>query len=112
MRTKLILEGIDLDLFEDIDTSFTYVIDDVRDFGSRNTSFSKTITIPGNAVNNKAFGHIFNLGSANDYDNQLPNIGYNFNASVSARCIVLIDQIQVFKGSLRLLEIIDTDGQL
>ena len=112
MRTRLFLEGINLDLYEDIDTTFTYVIDDVKEFGSRNTSFSKTITIPGNAVNNKAFGHIFNLGSANDYDSTAANIGYNFNASVSARCIVFIDQVQVFKGSLRLLEIVDTAGEL
>jgi hypothetical protein len=112
MRTRLYLEGINLDLYEDIDTTFTYVIDDVKDFGSRNTSFSKTITIPGNAVNNKAFGHIFNLGSANEYDSTAANIGYNFNASVSARCIVFIDQVQVFKGSLRLLEIADTAGEL
>lgn len=112
MRTRLYLEGINLDLYEDIDTTFTYVIDDVQDFGSRNTSFSKTITIPGNAVNNKAFGHIFQLGSANNYNNSQPNIGYNFNASVSARCIIFIDQIQVFKGSLRLTGIVDTAGEL
>lgn len=68
MRTRLYLEGIDLDLYEDIDTTFTYVIDDIQDFGKRNTSFSKTITIPGNAVNNKAFGHIFQLGSSNYYN--------------------------------------------
>lgn len=112
MRTRLYLEGIDLDLYEDIDTTFTYVIDDIQDFGKRNTSFSKTITIPGNAVNNKAFGHIFQLGSSNDYNSLEPNIGYNFNASVSARCLVFIDQIQVFKGSLRLMGITDTAGEL
>jgi hypothetical protein len=112
MRTRLVLEGINLDLYEDIDTTFTYAIDDVNDFGSKNTSYSKTISIPGNAVNNKAFGNVFNLSSSNDYDNGAPNIGYNFNPSKSARCIVLIDQIQVFKGSLRLTEIINTDGTL
>lgn len=112
MRTRLVLEGINLDLYEDIDTTFTYAIDDVNDFGSKNTSYSKTISIPGNAVNNKAFGNVFNLSSSNDYDNGAPNIGYNFNPSKSARCIVLIDQIQVFKGSLRLTEIINTNGTL
>ena len=61
MRTRLVLEGINLDLYEDIDTTFTYAIDDVNDFGSKNTSYSKTISIPGNAVNNKAFGNVFNL---------------------------------------------------
>jgi len=58
MRTRIYLEGINLDLYEDLDTTFTYVIDDVKEFGSRNTSFSKTITIPGNTVNNKAFGQV------------------------------------------------------
>ncbi len=112
MRTRIYLEGINLDLYEDIDTTFTYVIDDVKEFGSRNTSFSKTIAIPGNQVNNIAFGNIFNIGSANDYTSEIPNIGYNFNAAKSSRCIIFIDQIQVFKGSLRLVEIIDTAGTI
>ena len=112
MRTRIYLEGVNLDLYEDLDTTFTYVIDDIKSFGSRNTSFSKTITIPGNEVNNKAFGHVFNLGASNFYTPALDNIGYNFNPSVSARCIVFIDNIQVFKGSLRLTEIIDTAGEL
>ncbi len=63
MRTRIILEGNELDLFEDIDTTFTFAVDDVKDFSKRNTSYSKTIQIPGNAVNNKAFGNVFNLGS-------------------------------------------------
>lgn len=112
MRTKIFIENTELDLFEDIDTSFTFAIDDVKDFGSRNTSFSKTIIIPGNSVNNKAFGHVFNFGSSNLYDPNQPNVGYNFNPSVSARCVVLVDQVQIFKGALRLMEIVDTDGQI
>jgi hypothetical protein len=112
MRTRVVLEGVNLDLYEDIDTTFTYAIDDVNDFGKRNTSYSKTISIPGNAVNNKAFGNVFDLGSSNDYNSIQDNIGYNFNPSKAARCIVLIDQVQVFKGSFRLTEIINTDGVL
>lgn len=112
MRTQIYVENTKLDLFDDIDTSFTYAIDDVKDFGSKNTSFSKTVVIPGNQVNNKVFGHVFNMGSSNLYNSASANIGYNFNPMVSAKCVVLVDNIQVFKGSLRLTEIIDTDGEI
>lgn len=112
MRTQIYIENTRLDLFEDIDTSFTFAIDDVKDFGSRNTSFSKTIVIPGNSVNNKAFGHVFSFGSSNFFNQEEPNVGYNFSPSVSARCVVLVDNIQIFKGALRLMEIVDTDGEI
>ena len=112
MRTQIYVENTKLDLFEDIDTSFTFAIDDVKDFASRNTNYSKTIVIPGNSVNNKLFGHVFSFGSSNEYTDLQPNIGYNFNPSVSAACIVLVDNIQVFKGKLRLLEIVDTNGEI
>lgn len=112
IRTKIILEGTLLDLYDDIDTSFTFAIDDVANFAEINTSFSKTIVIPGNSTNNKALGHVFNFGSSNTYDPTQPNVGYNFNPSVSASCIVLVDNIQVFKGKLRLMEIVDTDGTI
>ena len=101
MRTEIYIENTKLDLFEDIDTSFTFAVDDVKDFASRNTNFSKTIVIPGNSVNNKAFGHVFSFGSSNTYDPDQNNVGYNFNPSVSARCTVFVDNVQVFKGALR-----------
>lgn len=112
MRSQLFIENTELDLYDDIDTSFTYAIDDIKDFGSRNTSFSKTIVVPGNSVNNKAFGHVFDLGSSNEYNSGAENVGYNFNPAVSARCVVLVDNIQIFKGVLRLTEIINTGGEL
>ena len=55
MRTEIYIENNRLDLYKDISAEFTYNIDDVKDFSSRNTNFSKTIVIPGNATNNKLF---------------------------------------------------------
>lgn len=112
MRTEIFLENEPLDIYDDLDTAFTFAIDDVKDFGSKNTNFSKTIVIPGNAVNNKAFGHVFAVGSSNFYDPLLDNYGYNFNPMVSARCTIFVDRIQVFKGSLRVLAIVNTDGTI
>lgn len=112
IRTEIFVEENRLDLSQDISAEFTYNIDDIQDFASRNTSFSKTIVLPGNAVNNKVFGHIFEFGSSNFYDPALPNVGYNFNAAKSAACIIYVDKIQIFKGVLRLLEIVIDNGTI
>lgn len=112
IRTEIYVENTRLDLAQDLSSEFTYNIDDIQDFAARNTSFSKTIILPGNAVNNKVFGHIFEFGSANYYDPAQPNVGYNFNAAKSAACIIYVDKIQIFKGVLRLLEIVIDNGTI
>jgi len=106
ISTEIYIEDYRLDLVQDISTEFTYTIDDITDFGSKNTSYSKTISITGTATNNKIFGFIFDLGNANDTDDNLPNVNYNFNASKQANCKIFIDKIQIFKGTLRILEIV------
>jgi hypothetical protein len=112
ISTEIYIENQRLDLSKDLSTEFTYNIDDIKDFASRNTNFSKTIVLPGNAVNNKLFGHIFEFGSSNFYDETQPNVGYNFNASKAAGCIVFIDKVQIFKGIIRLLEIVIDNGTI
>ena len=105
MITEIYIEDNRLDLSKDLSSEFTYAIDDIQDFSSRNTNFSKTIILPGNAINNKLFGHIFEFTSSNFYNPTADNVGYNFNASKSASCVIYVDKIQVFKGIIRLLEI-------
>jgi hypothetical protein len=106
ISTEIYIEDRKIDLLQDISTEFTYTIDDVSEFGSRNTSFSKTISIPGTATNNLVFGYIFELNNANFTDNTLPNVGYNFNVTKQANCKIFIDKVQIFKGTLRILEIV------
>jgi hypothetical protein len=110
MRTEIYIDGNELDLTKNISAEFTYAIDEIQDFATRNTSFSKTIILPGNDNNNKLFGNIFEFGISNSYNPAEPNVGYNFNATKSVPCIILVDKIQIFKGVLRLLEII-IDGK-
>jgi len=112
ISTEIYIENQRLDLYKDISAEFTYAIDDIKDFSSRNTNFSKTIVIPGNATNNKLFGHIFEFGSSNTYDPNQSNVGYNFNPSVAADCVVFVEKIQIFKGIIRLLEIIVDNGTI
>ena len=110
ISTEIYVEDYKLDLLQDISTEFTYTIDDITDFGSKNTSFSKTISLSGTAINNQIFGFVFDLGNANFFDNNLPNVNYNFNASKAAQCKIFIDKVQIFKGTLRILEIV-IDGK-
>ena len=110
MRTEIYIDNYKLDLTKDISAEFTYAIDEIQDFATRNTSFSKTIVLPGNDTNNKLFGNIFEFGVSNQYNSAEPNVGYNFNATKSVSCIILVDKIQIFKGVLRMLEII-IDGK-
>jgi hypothetical protein len=112
MITEIYIENYRLDLTNEIETDFTYAIDDINDFGSKNTSYSKTITIAGNGNNNQIFGFVFDLGNANFTDNDFPNVNYNFNASKSANCKIFLDKIQIFKGVLRLLEIVNEGGRI
>ncbi len=63
-----------LDLSKDLSSEFTYAIDDIQDFASRNTNFSKTIILPGNAINNKIFGHTFEFTSSNFYNPSADNV--------------------------------------
>lgn len=110
MRTEIFLEGRRLDLSEDISMEFTYQIDDIREFATRETNFSKTIVLPGTSNNNKQFGYVFEFGSENFYESSQSNVGYNFNASKSAACVIYVDRVQIFQGSLRLLEMIVDNG--
>ena len=112
MRTEIYIDNYRLDLTKEISAEFTYAIDEIQDFATRNTSFSKTIVLPGNETNNKLFGNIFDFGNSNLYNPAEPNVGYNFNATKSVPCFILVDKIQIFKGVLRLLEIIIDDRSI
>jgi hypothetical protein len=108
--TEVFIEDQLLDITEGFANLITYAIDDIKDFGFRNTSFSKTIVLPGTANNNKQFGHIFNVTVSNSYNPALDNVGYNFNPSKQANCLIFQNHLQVFKGIIRVLKIIVVDG--
>jgi hypothetical protein len=108
MVTQIFVEGFELDLTTDIACELNYVIDDVKDFGSKNTSYSKTIVIQGTQRNNKIFNHISELGRFIAIENINPNganVNENYTAASGSQCSILVDNIQIFKGKIRLLEI-------
>lgn len=110
MLTEIFIENKRLDVSAEISSLLTFSIDDVKDFGARSGAFSKTIILPGTSNNNFLFGHIFDARVSNPYDDTTDNVGINFNAATQAACIIFQNHIQVFKGTLRLLEIVILDG--
>lgn len=107
---RIFIEGQELDVNEGFTHQITYAIDDIQNIDSKATSFSKTIILPGTSNNNKLLGNIFEFGNSNFTQDGAPNVGYNFNASKSAKVLVEINGLIILKGALRLLEII-IDGQ-
>jgi len=72
---KLFIENNEVDVNVSFSTLITFAIDDIKDFGAKNTNFSKTIIVPGTKRNNVLFGNIFDINSANDYSPAGQNIG-------------------------------------
>lgn len=55
---------MEVDTLGDIDVEFTYSVADVTDIERRNTSYSKTITLPSTSKNQGLFGNILIFRSA------------------------------------------------
>lgn len=110
--TRIFIENNELDISKGLSYEITYSIDDIKRIDSKTTSFSKTIVLPGTANNNKIFGNIFAFNNANDTNELSPNVLYNFDASVSAVARIEVNGLQIIKGVLRLLEIIQVNGNI
>ncbi len=109
---EIFIEGKQLDVSNDLSHLLTFAIDDIKDFASRNTTFSKTIILPGTAKNNRLLGYVFDVRISNPYLSGSDNVATNFNPAVSANCLIFQNRMQVFKGTLRLLEVIIDGGNV
>lgn len=107
---ELFIEGQPVDISENFSTLISYAIDDIREFGTKNSSVSKTIILPGTNQNNKLFGNIFDVSAGNDYDPAQANSGINFNAAVAASAYLFQDNIQVMKGVMQMMDIVKDNG--
>jgi len=103
---RIFLENQELDINEGFTHQMTYAVDDLKNLDSKSTAYSKTIVLPGTTKNNDLLGNIFEIHNANFTVPGSTNIGYNFNATVSAKVRVEVNGIQIVKGILRLMEII------
>ena len=88
-----------LDLYDNIDVLITRAIADIRQPDTRQSEWTKTISIPGTRANNIIFSHLFeveqNISSTTQFE-------YDFNPNLKANCIVFTDTIEQLRGFLRL----------
>ena len=81
MRTRLELgTSGSIDLLDNIPYSLNYAIADIREPDKRNSSYSKTIKIPGSKTNNIIFAHIFEINIQSNF-----NAGYTFSTGLTFR---------------------------
>jgi hypothetical protein len=102
------------DVTNEVGIPLTYQIDDIKDIGSRNTSFSKTITLPGTDNNNKLFGMFFKPSKFLDKNLSLVvpdgNVGTYFNPNIATDIQLFKDGMQIFTGTMKLLQVNKTEG--
>jgi hypothetical protein len=109
---ELFIEGRKADINEQISVQLTFVIDDIRNFSSRETGFSKQIVLPGTAANHSIFGHIHEMGSSNPFSPGQPNIGTAFNVAQVSRAELRLNGLLVLRGVFRLTGIVKTGDML
>lgn len=107
---ELFIEGQKADINEQISVQLTFAIDDINNFASRETAFSKQIVLPGTAANHSIFGHIHEMGSNNIYSPGQPNIGSVFNVAQTSRAELRLNGLLILRGVFRLTGIVkDSD---
>jgi len=112
MSARLFIEGFEADTLGDIDVEFTFSIADITDIERRNTSYSKTLTLPSTANNQQLFGNIFDIAVSNDINTAFPNVGLNFNPARQAKAQIFLDNVKIFDGVLRLSKVNNLEGNI
>ena len=112
MMYELFLEGQLADIRQDLGMQLSYAIDDVNKYGSRETSFSKTIVLPGTANNNKIFGFVGELGSNNLYAPGAANVFSNFNPAQTTKAELRANGLLLLKGVFRLTGVMQDKGHI
>jgi len=104
--TRIFIEGYELDINKGLSNQITYAIDDLKNVDSKSTAFTKTIILPGTANNNNLLGNIFEFNNGNFTNDLLANVGYNYNASKGAKCLLQSDGMTLIKGVFKLNKIV------
>ena len=104
MNTKIYINSELIDITDDVSIPLTYAIADVREPEKRNTTFSKTVVIPGSQLNNKLFGQIWNVNSSVN-SSGTTNFNPMFNPNLKASAIITYKDVVQFTGIVQLLNV-------
>ena len=99
---RLLVNNSPVDLSENFDILINKSIADIKSPESRSSEYTKTVVIPGTALNNKLFGHIFEVEQTIQGTTQFAP---DFNPNKKADVVVLLDEIEQLRGFIRLIQI-------
>tara|TARA_R110002020_G_scaffold42575_4_gene124541 strand:- start:3040 stop:5988 length:2949 start_codon:yes stop_codon:yes gene_type:complete len=95
-----------LDLYEDESIPLTLSIDDFKDVATKTQSYSKAFNLPATKKNNKVFGSLYEVTK------QAGTGTFGFNPYARTPMTLKENGLIVFEGFLRLIDIIDKDGEI
>jgi len=93
------------DLYEDEDIPLSLSIDDFKNVAENVQSYSKDFNLPATKRNNKIFAHIFEVTKTYKQID-------SFNPYIKTRCILKQDGYDIFQGYLKLLDIVNKEGEI
>ena len=94
------------DLYEDEDIPLSLSIDDFKNVAEKTQSYSKDFNLPATKRNNKIFTQIFEI------TNSVESNGDSFNPYIQTQCVLKQDGNIIFKGFLKLLDIVNKEGEI
>ena len=100
-----------VDIYDDISIPLTKEIADVMTPESRNSEYTKTVTIPATKANNALFSYIFDVSAVVD-NNTSTNFFPDFNPNLKASCKVYCDGLIQLDGYVQLLQININQGKM
>ena len=106
---SLLTDNFTLDLGEDSNLTLTKSIYNIQDPDKRQSSFTKTITVPSSANNDKIFASWFDVNFVLDNNNQFEPF---FNPNKKAPCILHTDTISQMTGYAQLTDIVIVDNKV
>jgi len=94
--TRIYLEGFgNIELYDNVPISLNYSVAEIQDISKKNSSFSKTINIPGTKNNNELLGQLFDISIADS----------SFDINTKVPCKIYGADITLMKGYFRLMGI-------
>jgi len=94
------------DLYEDEDIPLSLSIDDFKNVAEKTQSYSKDFNLPATKRNNRIFTQIFEI------TNSVESNAESFNPYVQTQCVLKQDGNVIFKGFLKLIDIVNKEGEI
>ena len=94
------------DLYEDEDIPLSLSIDDFKNVAEKTQSYSKDFNLPATKRNNRIFTQIFEI------TNSVESNAESFNPYMQTQCVLKQDGNVIFKGFLKLIDIVNKEGEI